>query len=174
MVWTLCAAHCLDLMLENIGKIGEFKKCISNARQATTFIYRHGKLLDAMREKIGGDLVRPAVTRFATAFLTLQSIYMHKQALRCLFVSDDWTRSKLSSTEAGKVTEILLSTNFWNSVQDCIRVSQPLLIVLRIVDGDEKPAMPEVAAAMDMAKAKITTGFEGRETMKRKLLAIIQ
>ena len=45
--------------------------------------------------------------------------------------------------------------------------------MLRIVDGDEKPAMPEVAAAMDMAKAKITSGFEGREAMKRKLLAII-
>jgi hypothetical protein len=174
LFWTPCAAHCLDLMLEDIGKIGEFKKCISHARQVTTFIYRHGKLLDATREKTGGDLVRPAVTRFATSFLTLQSIYKHKQALRCLFVSDDWTRSKLSSTEAGKkVTEILLSTNFWNSVQDCIRASQPLLIVLRIVDGDEKPAMPEVAAAMDMAKAKITSGFEGRETMKRKLLAII-
>jgi hypothetical protein len=65
-----------------------------------------------------------------------------------------------------------LSTNFWNSVQDCIRASQPL-IVLRIVDGDEKPAMPEVTAAMDMAKANITSGFEGREAMKRKLLAII-
>jgi hypothetical protein len=127
-----------------------------------------------MRENIRSDLVRPTGTRFATAFLTPQSIYKHKQALRCLFVSDDWTRSKLSSTEAGKkVTKILLSTNFWNSVQDCIRASQPLLIVLRIVDGDEKPAMPEVAAAMDMAKAKITLSFEGRETMKRKLLAII-
>jgi hypothetical protein len=139
----------------------------------TTFIYRHGKLLDATREKVGGDLVRPTVTRFVTAFLTLQSIFKHKQALRCLFVSDDWTRSKLSSTEAGKkVTEILLSTNFWNSVQDCIRASQPLLIVLRIIDGDEKPAMPEVAATMDMTKTKITSDFEGRELMK-KLFVII-
>jgi hypothetical protein len=128
----------------------------------TTFIYMHGKLLDATREKIWGDLVRPAVTKFVTSFLTLQSIYKHKQSLRCLFVSDDWTRSKLSSIEAGKkVTEILLSTNFWNSVQDCIRASQPLIV------------LPEVAAAMDMAKAKITSGFEGREAMKRKLLAII-
>jgi hypothetical protein len=75
------------------------------ARQVTTFIYRHGKLLDATREKIGGDLVRHAVTRFATTFLTLQSIYKHKQALICLFVSDDWTRSKLSSTEAEKTSQ---------------------------------------------------------------------
>jgi hypothetical protein len=72
------------------------------ARQVTTFIYRHGKLLDATREKIGDDLVRHAVTRFAITFLTFQSIYKHKQALRCLFVSDDWTRSKLSSIEAEK------------------------------------------------------------------------
>jgi hypothetical protein len=173
LFWTPCAANCLDLMLEGIGKIIEFKRCISRARQVTIFIYRHGKLLDPTREKIGGDLVRPTVTRFATVFLTLQSIFKHKQALRCLLVSDDWTRSKLSSIEAGKkVTEILLSTNFWNSVQDCIRASQPLLIVLRIVDGDEKPAMTEVAATMDMAKTKTTSGFEGRELMK-KLLVII-
>jgi hypothetical protein len=45
--------------------------------------------------------------------------------------------------------------------------------VLRIVDGDEKPAMPEVAATMDMAKTKITSGFEGRVLMKKKLLTII-
>jgi hypothetical protein len=52
-------------------------------------VLSHGKLLDATREKIGGDLVRPAITRFATTFLTLQSIYKYKQALRYLFVSDD-------------------------------------------------------------------------------------
>jgi hypothetical protein len=44
--------------------------------------------------------------------------------------------------------------------------------VLRIVDGDEKPAIPEVATTMDMAKTKITLGFEGRELIK-KLLVII-
>jgi hypothetical protein len=29
LFWTPCAAHYLDLLLEDIGKIGEFKKCIS-------------------------------------------------------------------------------------------------------------------------------------------------
>jgi hypothetical protein len=33
LFWTPCAAHCLDLMLEDIGKIGEFKKYISHACQ---------------------------------------------------------------------------------------------------------------------------------------------
>ena len=72
LFWTPCAAHCIDLMLEEIGKIPEFNSYITKAKRVTTFIYRHGKLLDAMRDKTGGyDLVRPAATRFATSFLTL-------------------------------------------------------------------------------------------------------
>jgi hypothetical protein len=49
-------------------------------------------------------LYHTAATQFATAFLTLQRLYKHKDALRQLFVSDDWSRSKLTSTDAGKKT----------------------------------------------------------------------
>ncbi|XP_042487754.1 uncharacterized protein LOC122067992 [Macadamia integrifolia] len=45
-------------------------------------------------------MVRSGVTRFATSFLTLQSLYKNKDALKQLFVSDDWNSSKLSKTEA--------------------------------------------------------------------------
>ena len=77
LYWTPCAAHCLDLMLEEIGKLKSFKKCIARARRVTTFIYRHGRILHAMREKTKGDLVRPATTRFATSFLTLKCLHKH-------------------------------------------------------------------------------------------------
>ena len=140
LFWTPCAAHCLDLMLEDIGKMKQFSKPIAHARQVT-FIYRHRRL----REKTGGrDLFRPGVTRFATAFLTLRSLHTHKDALKFLFVCDDWTKSKLATTEAGKkVHDTILSTKFWNSVEDCLRASQPLIVLLRIVDEDER-RMPEV------------------------------
>ncbi|XP_062191215.1 uncharacterized protein LOC133895012 [Phragmites australis] len=145
LYWTPCAAHCLNLMLEDVGKLKAFKKPISRARHVTTFIYRHGRLFSAMREKTGGrDLVRPAATRFATTFLNLQSLHKHRDALRYLFTSDDWTSCKLAKTEAGKkVYDIVLFREFWNSVEDCLRASLPLIIVLRVVDGDERPAMPE-------------------------------
>ncbi|CAD6236567.1 unnamed protein product [Miscanthus lutarioriparius] len=62
-------------------------KPITRARRVTTFIYRHGRILSAMREKTGGvDLVRPAATRFAMAFLTLKSLYKHKDALKSLML----------------------------------------------------------------------------------------
>ena len=177
LFWTPCAAHCLDLMLEDIGKMKEFSKPIARARQVTTFIYRHGRLLDAMREKIGGrDLVRPGVTRFATAFLTLRSLHTHKDALKFLFVSDDWTKSKLARTEAGKkVHDTILSTEFWNSVEDCLRASQSLIVLLRIVDGDERPAMPEVQFCMEYAKKKIKENFptRGKADLLKRILAII-
>ncbi|XP_066347610.1 uncharacterized protein [Miscanthus floridulus] len=165
LFWTPCATHCLDLMLEDISKMKEFSKPIARARQVTTFIYRHGRLLDAMREKTGGrDLVRPGVTRFATAFLTLRSLHTHKDALKFLFVSDDWTKSKLARTEARKkVHDTILSTEFWNSVEDCLRASQPLIVLLRIVDGDERPAMLEVQFCMEYAKKKIKENFPIRE-----------
>jgi hypothetical protein len=49
LFWTPCAAHCLDLMLEDIGKLKDFKKPIACARHVTTFIYRHGRILSEMR-----------------------------------------------------------------------------------------------------------------------------
>ncbi|KAL6581945.1 hypothetical protein OROMI_005959 [Orobanche minor] len=129
-----------------------------------------------LREKTGGkDLVRPGATRFATAFLTLQSLYKHKDALRSLFVSEDWYSSKLANTEAGKrVCDTVLSSRFWSSVEDCIRASHPLLIVLRIVDGDESPAMPEVSIAMNVAKNKLKESFAHNPRLLKKLTEIVE
>ncbi|CAD6342032.1 unnamed protein product [Miscanthus lutarioriparius] len=52
--WSPCAAHCLDLMLEEIGNLPAFKKYIARARRVTTFIYRHGRILHAMRRRQWG------------------------------------------------------------------------------------------------------------------------
>jgi len=177
LYWTPCAAHCLDLMLEEIGKLKSFKKCIARARRVTTFIYRHGRILHAMREKTKGDLVRPAATRFATSFLTLKCLHKHMDPLKCLFVSNAWTGNKLARTKAGEeVHDIVLSTEFWNGVEDCLRASGPLLIILRVVDGDEKPAMPEVEALMNHAKEKIKLSFavQSKRPLLRKIMDIIE
>src|SRR5688500_5785776 len=99
LFWTPCVAHCLDLMLEDIGKLKDFKKPIARAHHVSTFIYRHGRILSEMRVHTNGmDLVRPAATRFATAFLTMKSFHKHKNSLKGLFSSDVFTQSKVSKT----------------------------------------------------------------------------
>ena len=131
-----------------------------------------------MREKTGGaDLVRPAATRFATSFLTLKSLYKHKEDLKALFHSEQWIGNKLAKTKAGlDVQAIVFSTEFWNKVEDCLRASAPLLIVLRVVDGDEKPAMPEVQALMNHAKERINQSFaiQSKKSLLKKIMGIIE
>ncbi|XP_031091572.1 uncharacterized protein LOC115996475 [Ipomoea triloba] len=176
LFWTPCATHCLDLMLEDIGKLAEFKSKIASVRNVTTFIYRHDRLLNAMREQIGGkDLVRPGATRSTTSFLTLQSLYKNKNGLRTLFVCEDWNNSKLANTEAGKrVCDIVLSSRFWTAIEDCIKASHPLLIVLRIVNGDTTPTMPELSMAMLTAKKKLNESFASKPMLLAKLMSIVE
>jgi hypothetical protein len=88
-------------------------------------------------------------------------------------VSEVWNWNKLAKTEAGKnVCDILLAKVFWSSVEDCLRASASLLIVLRAVDADERPAMLEVAALMNFAKEKIKASFptQNKQALLKKNL----
>lgn len=175
LFWTPCAAHCLDLMLEDFGKIKEFNTCINNAKKVCRFIYKHGRLLDQMRDKIGGDLVRPAVTRFATSFLTLASMQRHKQGLRTLFVSREWHLNKLSTSSEGRAAEkTVLSLPFWAALENCMRASQPVLLALRIADGDETPAAPEIMAAMEVAKGSINNALKDKPQLLKEVLGLFE
>ena len=60
--WNGCAAHCLDLMLEDIGRLEPVHDTIVSARQVTAFLYAHTRVLDLMRKYLGKDLVRSGVT----------------------------------------------------------------------------------------------------------------
>ncbi|CAD6269503.1 unnamed protein product [Miscanthus lutarioriparius] len=153
LFWTPCAAHCLNLLLQDIGEIKEFNTVINSAKKVSRFLYKHGRILNLMRQQIGGDFVRPAVTRFATSYLTLASMYKNKNDLRALVVSEEWHNNPLSLFIEGKrVEDIILSVPFWTKLEYCLKASQPLLIALRIVDGDETPAAPEITVAIDVAK----------------------
>ncbi|XP_044446454.1 uncharacterized protein, partial [Triticum aestivum] len=172
MIADLLEKRILDVGKENVA----FKKPIAGARRVTTFIYRHGRLLSLMRKATGGDLVRPAATRFATAILTLRSLVKNKAALRSLFTSEEWVGNKLAKTQVGlNVQEIILSTEWWSAIEDCLRASTPLLRVLRVADGDEKPAMLEIKALMIYAKERINLGFpqQNKQPLLKKILAIV-
>ncbi|KAJ1267163.1 hypothetical protein BS78_07G035700 [Paspalum vaginatum] len=86
--WNGCAAHIIDLMLEDIGKIKQVDQTIVSARSLTAFLYSHTRVLALMREFLGKDLVRAGVTRFATAYLNLKSMLDNKKELQRLFRSD--------------------------------------------------------------------------------------
>jgi hypothetical protein len=152
-------------MLEDIGKLQKIKGLIKKAIALTGFIYNHGFVLHLMRTYTqNSDLIRPAITRFATAFLTLQSIYKKKDALRKVFTSDEWLSSKWPRDVKGRMAEdTVLSTSFWNGVLYALKVSTPLVRVLRLVDGEKTPPMGYIYEAMDRAKESIKVALEEKE-----------
>ncbi|XP_021986626.1 uncharacterized protein LOC110883082 [Helianthus annuus] len=104
LFWTPCAAHCLDLMLEDVGKIPKVKQTIEKGFFLVGYIYNHCGVLNMMREFTKNkELTRSVVTRFATTYLTLQSLHKQKLALRTMFTSDKWKESKRAKqpTEGG-------------------------------------------------------------------------
>ncbi|KAL4567756.1 hypothetical protein LXL04_023349 [Taraxacum kok-saghyz] len=143
LYWTPCAAHCLDLMLEEIGKkIPKF----TNKR----------------------NLHRPAVTRFATSFITLAQIHKQRNNLKKMVISEEWEKAKWSSKDlmARKVKTYFMQETFWRNVLYALKLTGPLVKVLRLVDGEKYPAMGYTYEAMDRAKEAIRDSFTNPEDYK--------
>ena len=86
---TPCAAHCIDLMFEDIGKRESVFDLITIARKITNFIYNHGWLVATMRKVCGGDIVCPETTRFAKKYIALASLLKKRADLKKIFISDE-------------------------------------------------------------------------------------
>ena len=72
---TMCCAHCLDLMLEDIEKLPHIKKTIERVISISGYIYNRTDLLNMKRQFTKQrELLRPAKTRFVTTFITLSLI----------------------------------------------------------------------------------------------------
>ncbi len=143
LYWTPCAAHCLDLMFEDIGKKESVSQVIEQARAVTNFLYNHGQLLSQMREFCKGDLVRPGPTRFATNYIAMSSMVKKKSNLKQLFTSDWWSNDRLSRSRLGKVIEKrVLDHHFWDQLANVVSIYEPMYTVLRLVDTEVVPTMP--------------------------------
>ncbi|CAN6721791.1 unnamed protein product [Malus baccata var. baccata] len=131
--WTPCAAHCIDLMLEDISKMAWFDDTFKRARCISKQYTNNSEIL------------RPAVTRFATSFLTLQSLQKQKENLVALFASQEWLESTYAKSREAKLAK-------HHGVL-------PLVCVLREVDSEERPPIGFIYELIDAAKEKIASNL---------------
>ncbi|KAL0923237.1 hypothetical protein M5K25_007284 [Dendrobium thyrsiflorum] len=174
LYWTPCAAHCIDLILEQLGDLPQHKNALSKAKKITKFIYNHSWVLSLMRKFSKKEIIRPATTRFATSYLTLQSILDVRQPLEAMFTSTQWLNSAWGKKPEGKeVRRHILNDKFWATVTYAILSTRPLVQVLRLVDAEKKPAMGFIYNAMDEAKELIAHNLGGEEASYREIWDII-
>lgn len=115
---------------------------IEQAKAVTIFVYAHHTTLSMMRTYTKRDIVRPGATRFATCFLTLQSLYEKKGQLKSMFNSDQWHDCKHSKSVKGKTaSDTVMSYAFWSSVMVILKVFTPMVKVLRLADGEKIPSL---------------------------------
>lgn len=85
-----------------------------------------------------------------------------------MFLSEEWSAyygglPKSEASKARRVLEIVVSPRFWNGMVVALKLTDPLVRVLRLADSEKKPAMGYIYEAMDKAKETIKRSFNGDE-----------
>ncbi|XP_050222802.1 uncharacterized protein LOC126672894 [Mercurialis annua] len=173
--WSPCAAHCLNLILKDISSMEHVAKLASNASKVTVFVYNHIIFLAWLRRRSSWkEIVRPAVTRFATTFITLQNLHEHKNDLQALMTNRVYTDHKLSRSDKGKVvSSLILNNKFWDDCLIMVKIAGPLIRLLRLVDSDEKPSLGYVYEGMRRARKAIKHMFKKKKSLYAPYIKIL-
>lgn len=127
--WFPCAAHCLNLVLGDKGKMELVASLAKRASLITKFVYNHGFLLAWLRKREGWtEIIRPGPTRFATTFIALKIIHKHQYNLQALVTSTTFVESRyFRDPKARDFTVVVLDSRFWNDVGIIVRIVAPLI-----------------------------------------------
>ncbi|KAK9143314.1 hypothetical protein Syun_012714 [Stephania yunnanensis] len=175
LFWSPCASYCLDKILEDIGKHEWVSEVLEDARSITQYIHSHPWILSMLRKFTGGrELLRPRITRFVTNFLTLRSIVIQEDNLKHMFSHTEWLSSVYSRRpDAQSVKSLLYSEKFWKLAHEAVNISEPVIKVLRVVDGD-MPAIGYIYEGIERAKIQIKAYYKGVEGKYLPIWEIIE
>ncbi|GLJ10008.1 hypothetical protein SUGI_0120020 [Cryptomeria japonica] len=130
-------------------------EAIHRGRALANFIRNHRLTLSLYRQHASRELLRPCDTRFASFYITLKRVVEEKAALRSVVCSNEWENSVLSKSAKGKnIEQIVLNSSFWESGTKVLSICEPIVDVLRMVDGD-KPCLGMLYESMDRCKEAI-------------------
>ncbi|KAH6769196.1 hypothetical protein C2S51_014532 [Perilla frutescens var. frutescens] len=163
--WTPCAGQCIDWILQDIGELPRVKTILDQARSISRYIYSNTAVINMMRRyTFGVDLVDPGTTRSSTNFMTLKRMVNIRHNLQSMVTSEEWMESSYSKDqEAFVVLDSISSQSFWSSCTSIIRLTDPLLRLLRIVKSQKMPAMGYVFAGLYRAKEAIKKELDTKE-----------
>jgi hypothetical protein len=144
-----CAAHCLDLLLEDWGKEEWVKKLVKKARHICVFIKNH-HVSQAIFRRMSPNLTLrlPVETRFATNFIMIDRLLQVRNALKRMVLDEDWPtllrdlrrRSATAYMKGFAVRRFIRSNGFWNTCENFLYMVIPVVKVLCVFDG-KAPAM---------------------------------
>ncbi|CAI6008638.1 unnamed protein product [Closterium sp. NIES-65] len=134
--FTNCAAHVLDLMLHDMGKVKAVKRVLNQVHRVVMMVKGSASAVTLFRELFSQlALVRPGATRFGTQVIMIERFLEVKKTLKEMVISEEWKSVAVANTEEGQaIRGLLLEETFWDSVTAILGLMKPIYEVLRIFD----------------------------------------
>lgn len=151
-----CAAHILNLLVNDIMKLKSFKNieisCKEIVKEITSSHITLATFNKIQMEKSGGQIALklPVKTRWGSILKTISSLLQTKYALQLLIIMNDNEKSlKISS----KVGELCKDNNiFWPALENMKKMLEPIVKWLTILEGDGQTLSLVVEAFNDLQK----------------------
>ena len=87
------------------------------------------------------DLLSPEITRFATKFISLESLICYETNLKSMCTTNEWcefNKNRSRKSLRDKVSNLILTDRFWKKAGEVQTIMEPLVKVLKLVDQDKK------------------------------------
>ena len=137
LVWTPCASHCLDLLLEDIGKLSWVRGVHKRANYVVRLFTKKRNARKIFSNYSSLVLLRPSATRFGYILIVLERLARVWRALEQTVVSnywEDWNDSK--KPDAVKVKSIVQDNSTLPSIMIVISIMRLLFSTLRLTDRE--------------------------------------
>jgi len=132
-----CTPHCLDLLLEDVGKLPWATEVVAKAKVVVKFITNHHQNQALFREKFALDLLKSGDTCFATNFIMLDHMLEVREALQELVVGREWREwngKSDHSDDGDEVRDCVLRSEFWKNMEEVLALTKGTMALLRECD----------------------------------------
>ena len=141
ITWVPCAAHTLNLLLKDFGKIPSIKQTLLEANHVVKFIREHLFSYALFRTKSPTkNLQIFCATRFATAYYVLATLLHVKPALVGTVADRRWQMwvevNPKHDAAATKCHQLINSPTFWRNVEKIVVITEPFVHLIRLVDKE--------------------------------------
>jgi hypothetical protein len=155
--FTLCADHCINLLLEKIATSKNVSEVLMKAKEITRYIYSHALPMELKGRYLQEEILSTSSFKFVAAFITLERLVSARQNLVDMFKSPACDSSVWAApSDLFRYISGIVKTDdaFWRAAADVVKVTNPLVSVLYKLESDICP-MGILYDAMDSAKEDI-------------------
>jgi len=140
LFYTVSAAHCFEIILEDVCRMDLVQKVMNAAKYITKFIYTNPFVFELMSRSVPQHHVVSLHTfKVVRPFFTLLNLSVNAQSIKDMFASPEWKNSRLAQTVPGLlVSFIVVHGSIWENMDVVLRGAIPIIQALHRVKRDDE------------------------------------